>query len=176
MRGRLLFGPTPGGESQGQLLPVSYFNWGWNYVVANTSPVPELAYLFTLFASLPGPSTESVREAGGFFDPHREEHYEDSAVNAVYTDGFLAQHRESLGDCVPDFYLHGRDEYFAALGRYLDRANRGELAPARALLLASRAWEKITDRLGREGQAEQWLHLKRSYPRHVLDAVAGSRD
>ena len=151
-------------------MPVSYFNWGWNYVVARESKVQEMAYLFTLYASLPGPSTVAVREADGFFDPHRVEHYSDERILEVYTKEFLAQHEASMSACIPDFYVQGRDEYFALLGRYLDRANRGELEPDRALLLAARGWDLITDRLGREGQVEQWSLLKKSYPAAVLAA------
>ncbi|MEM7306748.1 MAG: extracellular solute-binding protein [Planctomycetota bacterium] len=172
VRERLVFGPTPGGEVGGELVPISYFNWGWNYVISRASSEPELAYLFTLYASLPGPSTESVRARAGFFDPHRVEHYGDPQVVGAYTEPFLRQHRASLKGCLPDFYLQGRGEYFALLGRYLDRANRGELSPERALLLAARGWELVTDRLGREGQIEQWRRLKASYPAHVLAAAA----
>lgn len=173
LRGKLRFGPTPGGVVADRAFDVSYFNWGWNYVVASGSAAPELAYLFTLYASLPGPSTRSVRAADGFFDPHRIEHYEDEVIEEVYSREFLEQHRSSMSSCIPDFYVQGRDEYFAVLGRYLGRANRGEISSERALLLAARGWDLITDRLGREGQIEQWSHLKESYPRSVLEAASG---
>ena len=169
IRHSLAFGPTPGGMDHGQLVPVSYFNWGWNYVVSAQSSLPELAYLFTLYASLPGPSTRSVQAAEGFFDPHRMEHYDDPKVVEVYSRAFLDQHRSCLAQCIPDFYLQGRDEYFSLLSRYIDRANRGQLKPARALELAARGWELITERLDRANQIEQWKRIKVSYPRHILD-------
>ena len=77
-----------------------------------------------------------------------------------------------MASCIPDFYVQGRDEYFALLGRYLGRANRGEISSEKALLLAARGWDLITDRLGREGQIEQWTLLKKSYPRGVLAAAS----
>lgn len=172
VRGKLSFGPTPGGKLGEQHVPVSYFNWGWNYVIARESRIPELAFLFTLYASLPEPSTVAVREAQGFFDPHRVEHYADEQIREVYSEPFLTQHEASMNACIPDFYMQGRDEYFALLGRYLGRANRGELEPERALLLAARGWDLLTDRLGREGQIEQWSMLKRSYPTAVLNAAS----
>lgn len=169
LRDKLVIGPTPGGKRGELTCPISYFNWGWNYVISKHAEEPELAYLFTLFASLPEPSTLSVRARDGFFDPHRTEHYADDQVVDTYSQPFLHQHRASLANCIPDFYLQGRDEYFALLGLYVDRANRGELDPERALLLASRGWELITDRLGRDKQIEQWRNLKAAYPPQVLD-------
>ena len=69
IRGNLEFGPTPGGMLNGKLLKTSYFNWGWNYTVSNSSQHKEIAYLFTLFACSPKMSTIAVREKDGYFDP-----------------------------------------------------------------------------------------------------------
>ncbi len=168
VKGGLLFGPTPGGMIGGQLLPISYFNWGWNYTVSSRCKEPELAYLFTLYVSLPDRSTIAVRAQDGFFDPHRDVHYEDVAVRKVYGKSFLEQHRKSMQACIPDLYLQGRDQYFTKLGRLLYRANQGELNPQRALHLAAQAWEQTTDRLGREAQIDQWKQIRASYPEHVL--------
>lgn len=168
VRGRLLYGPTPGGIVRDQLLPVSYFNWGWNYTVSSRCEEPDLAYLFTLYASLPDRSTVAVRAQDGFFDPHRSAHYGDAAVREVYGMPFLEQHQKSMQDCIPDLYLQGRDEYFTKLGRLLYRANQGELTPQRALHLAARSWEQTTDRLGRGAQVEQWKQIRASYPEHIL--------
>lgn len=170
VRDALIHGPTPGGIVKDQLVPISYFNWGWNYVVSIHSPEPELAYLFTLYASLPDRSTVSVRAQDGFFDPHRISHYADEMVAEVYSPGFLTQHQASMRSCIPDLYLQGRDEYFTKLGRLLDRANKREITPERALQLAARSWEHTTELLGRDGQVEQWMQLRKSYPQHFLDA------
>ena len=52
----MAFGLMPGGMVDGQLLRTPYFNWGWNYVVSSVSREPEVAYLFTLYATSPAMS------------------------------------------------------------------------------------------------------------------------
>ena len=105
VRGRLRFGPTPGGVIDGVTVQVPYFNWGWSYVVTAASPLPELAYLFALFASTPEMSTRAVRQVDGYFDPFRPEHYADPGIKAAYSDAFLQTHRAALEGAIPDLYL-----------------------------------------------------------------------
>ncbi len=54
--------------------------------------------------------------------------------------------------------LPGRAEYLTALDEAVHIAVRGEKAPLDALLQAVEAWQKITDRLGREGQRAAYRH------------------
>ena len=167
VRDRLLFGPTPGAEFGGEPTPISYFNWGWNFVTARRTPSPELAYLFSLYASLSGPSTRAVRATDGFFDPHRPEHYDDPQIVDAYSAEFLEQHAQSLSTCIPDLYLQGRSEYVATLNRFLSLADQGTLSPKEALQVVDRSWQDITERIGRESQVQQWRFLKSRYPRAI---------
>lgn len=171
IKGKLLFGSTPGGNINGKLIKVPYFNWGWNYTVSSSSQQQELAYLFALFACSPEMSTRAVREASGFFDPFRSAHYSDPDIQKAYTSEFLDAHRESMAQSIPDLYLPGQGEYFDALRQNLVRVDAGQLNAARALDLTAQQWEQTTRRLGRQAQSEQWAYLRRSYPDDVRAAL-----
>lgn len=164
MRNKMVFGPTPGGVVDGELLFIPYFNWGWNYVISSNTDIPEIAYLFALFASTPEVSTLAVRQHNGFFDPFRPEHYEDDGIKAAYTQDFLDVHRASLEASIPDLYLKDQSEYFRVLGEWLVRALHGEVSPKVALERASQRWGLITNGSGRAIQRERWAQLRAKYP------------
>ena len=173
MRGNMVYGQTPGGMIDGRLLKTPYFNWGWNYVVAQTSQQPELAYLFALFASSPVMSTLAVRQTDGFFDPYRPEHYDDMQIQAVYTPEFLEVQRESLVSAIPDLYLRDQGEYFRVLTEWLTRALAGDISPKAALERVARHWRLITNGADKVQQAARWHNLRSKYP---LDLQARLRD
>ena len=167
VRGQLSFGPTPGGQFGEKIVPMPYFNWGWNYVVSTASADPELAYLFCLFASSPTMSTRAVRQVDGFFDPFRPEHYADAGIIEAYSKPFLKVHRAALEGAIPDFYLKRQSEYFSALAAGLDQALQGEVTPQTALTRVAQSWELITSHTGRAGQISQWQRLRAQYPAAV---------
>lgn len=171
IKGRLAFGPTPGGEVDGRLLVVPYFNWGWNYTVSSGSAHPELAYLFALYACSPKMSTVAVREAGGYFDPFRLEHYNDPQIVETYSPEFLAAHRDSMARSIPDLYLRGQGEYFDALRESLVMADSGAISAREALQRTAKQWRRTTRRIGRRSQIEQWAFLCSSYPANVRRAL-----
>jgi len=172
VRGRLAFGPTPGGSVGGKLVKTPYFNWGWNYVISSVSREQELAYLFTLYACSPAMSTVAVRDPGGYFDPFREEHYKDPQIAETYSKPFLQVHEESMRHAIPDLYLKGQGEYFDQLRVNLQAADVGEKKPKRALDDAARAWERITRRMNPRSQRVQWQFLKSLYPAGVRDVLS----
>lgn len=171
VRGKLAYGPTPGGIMDGKMLKTPYFNWGWNYVVARTSPVPEIAYLYALFASSPAMSTLAVRQTDGFFDPFRPEHYDDPGIIAAYSSAFLEVHRASMESAIPDIYLKDQGEYLRVLGAWLTRAFDGEVSPKDALTRTAQRWRLITNRAGRTQQIKRWDQLKRKYPSSIRRAL-----
>ena len=171
VRGRLAFGPTPGGLVEGRLLVVPYFNWGWNYAVSSRSKQPEIAYLFALYACSPAMSTLAVREPGGFFDPFRKEHYGDRRIVETYGPDFLVAHRESMVRSIPDLYLKGQGEYFDALRENLVLADSGAISAREALERTAKQWRRTTRRMGQETQEEQWAFLRSRYPAEVQQAL-----
>ncbi len=156
IRGNIAHAPTP---------QVSYFNWGWNYVVSRHSANPELAYLFTLFATMPEISIQAVRE-NGFFDPYRAEHYSDIGIEQTYSRSFLQAHQQTMRQAIPDFYLEGQGRYIQVLQEAIVSAYEGYVSPQEALDYAASQWESITNDIGRESQIEQWSQLKAKYPNH----------
>ena len=171
IRGKMAFGSMPGGLVDGKLLQTPYFNWGWNYVVSSLSAEPEIAYLFTLFACSPVMSTIAVRDPGGYFDPFRGAHYEDPEIQQTYTPEFLAAHRHSMANSIPDLYLKGQGEYFDELRVNIGAADAGTKTAKEALDDTADAWNRITRRMGQRSQAVQWAFLKSIYPADVRDRL-----
>ena len=167
LRGKVTNGPTPGAQSNGRIVNVPYFNWGWNYVVTAASDQPELAYLFSLFASTPAISVQAVRQADGFFDPFRAEHYQDPGIIDVYTAPFLEVHQAAMREAIPDLYLKGQADYFKALAEGLDAALHGDASPEQAMTRVAQKWELITSRADRLAQIDRWQRLRQKYPPHL---------
>lgn len=168
IRDTLAHGPTPGGLVDGKRISTPYFNWGWDYVVSKRSQEAEIAYLLCLFASTPDISTQSIGQRDGFFDPIRPEHYDDPTIREIYGDAFLAVHRESLENAIPDLYLANQSEYFLVLNEWIDLAIAGEVAPMEALERIEVEWTLITYRSGKEAQQTRWAELASKYPKTGL--------
>ena len=155
MKDKLLFSPTP---------QVSYFNWGWNYVASAFSDNKEIAYLFSLYATLPTQSTLAIKNADGFFDPFREEHYQSNDIEQTYTRPFLQAHKQAMQTAIPDFYIQGQSSYMQSLEENIALANDGKITAKEALSFTAKRWEELTNAEGRESQIKQWLFLKAQYP------------
>lgn len=171
VKGRLAFGPTPGGIIDGELVKTPYFNWGWNYVVSSVSDEQEIAYLFTLYACSPAMSTVAVRDPDGYFDPFRGAHYKDPQIIETYSEPFLKVHEASMRGSIPDLYLKGQGEYFDELRVNIQVADIGEKTPKEALDDVASSWERITRRMGKRSQQVQWRFLKSLYPEDVRKAL-----
>jgi multiple sugar transport system substrate-binding protein len=167
VKGKLTYGPTPGGIVKGTLVRTPYFNWGWNYVVSSLSEEQEIAYLFTLYAVSPALSTIAVRDPGGYFDPFRDEHYKDPDIIKLYSKEFLDVHEASMRGSIPDLYLKGQGEYFDVLRVNVQAADIGQKTAKQALDDTARDWDRISRRIGRKGQTVQWRFLKGLYPQEA---------
>lgn len=167
MRNRMVFGPTPGGMVDGELLVTPYFNWGWNYVVTAQAAHPEIAYLFALFASSSEMSTRAVSQQEGYFDPFRAEHYQDAAIRKAYSEDFLRVHFDSMQNAIPDLYLAHQGEYFRVLSDWLNRALRKEVSAQEAMKRVAENWMLISVRTDFEKQKDRWLRLRAKYPATV---------
>jgi multiple sugar transport system substrate-binding protein len=170
VRGKLAFGPTPGGEVDGKLLHTPYFNWGWNYTIPSGSKEAEIAYLFTLCACSSTLSTLAVRE-DGFFDPFRKEHYGDPQIIKTYSKEFLQAHQNSMQHSIPDMYLKGQGDYFDTLRENILQADRGTLGAQQALQKTAKQWRRTTRRMGRNSQIEQWAFLRSKYPPNAISQL-----
>lgn len=167
MRGKIAYGPTPGGMVNDELLLTPYFNWGWNYVVASRTPLPELAYLFSLYASTPTMSTVAVRQQGGYFDPYRPEHYQDAQIIDIYSTEFLKVHEQSLKSSIPDLYIAKQGQYSHALSTWLERAITGVVSAKEALNRVNQSWTILNERSDKTLQSQRWMRLRDKYPAGV---------
>ncbi|MFK7794004.1 MAG: ABC transporter substrate-binding protein [Gammaproteobacteria bacterium] len=171
IRNSLAFSSTPGGIVKDDLLHVPYFNWGWNYTVSSFTNEPEVAFLYTLFACSPSMSTLAVQYPDGYFDPFRNEHYEDEKIIETYSKPFLDAHQFSMKNSIPDLYLTGQGDYWDALKDNLDLANRGKITAKLALNTTAKIWSQISSRHGKKSQLEQWKYLKAHYPENIRNKL-----
>ncbi|HET9240090.1 MAG TPA: extracellular solute-binding protein [Oligoflexus sp.] len=167
MRNQVIHSPMPGGKIGSRVVPMPYFNWGWNYVVLERSQQKELAYLFCLFASTVAISTLSIRDRDGYFDPVRLEHYEDPTIISIYSQDFLKAHRESLENVIPDLYIQGYNLYMSALKHAIHSCIMYDIKPEMALKKVTQRWNELTDKVGREAQIKQWRYLRSCYPPYL---------
>lgn len=147
--------PTPDG---------GFFNWGWNYIVSSSSKHQHLAYLYTLYATMPQTSNVGIYAKDGFFDPYRTEHYTDPNIEETYGKNFLTQHKKAITDAIPDLYLSARQEYIRTLNENIILACKGAITAEEALTITAHNWDEITDKQGRKNQTEQWSRLSEKYP------------
>lgn len=171
MRDNLVHSTLPGIGGGAGPDSMGYFNWGWNYTVSAHSARKELAYLLALFCTSPAISTIAVREKEGYFDPFRQEHYEDEQIQAVYGDSFLHAHQQSMQNSIPDFYISGQGNYLDALRHQILATISGQSTAQQALNACAQQWTHITRRLGPQEQRAQWQQLRESYPAQFRSAL-----
>ena len=162
----ILHTPMPGSQSY-----IPFFNWGWNYTISSLSTNQELAYLFCLYAVTPELSKLAIQQVDGYFDPFISEHYNDKTIQKIYGSSFLSAHKQSMQQCIPDFYIKGQGYYLDVLKENLWYALNGFSTPKTALDITANYWNKITDALGRDKQSKQWLALKKTYPKEILETL-----
>lgn len=155
IRGKLRHATLPGLSERG----MSYFNWGWSYVIPTTARQPELGYLFSRFAVSEQMSTQSVREIGGYFDPFQAIHYNDPAIISAYSKPFLEVHQKALRLSRRNLVIPGHGTYMASLNRNLSRALDGSLTARQALRIIVSEWELTTLEFGRAEQIKRWNDL-----------------
>ncbi len=173
LRNKLQHSMLPGGTHPSLgVFQTPYFNWGWNYVVLSKAKNPELAYLFTLFASLPDTSSLAVQQQNGFFDPHQISHYDNPRIREIYTDGFLDIHRSSLEQSMPDFQVIAQERYMRILSDAVYAADRKLVSAEYAMQAVTTKWQEITEEVGRNKQTEQWKLLRESYPQHLSEFLS----
>jgi multiple sugar transport system substrate-binding protein len=129
----------------------------------------EAAYLLLQWAGGSRISTWYASNPAGFDDPHHEAALEDPLVRDTYTAGTM----DSLGKTAPltvpqhGAGMNGGHAYRDALDREIQNALSGQKSEAQAMQDAANAWERITDRLGRETQAAAVKENREAWPDDV---------
>lgn len=112
----------------------------------------------------PARSAVDVMDGRSGINPYRYAHLADIAPwlrvfgTADAASAYLGAIRTSLEspDAVGDLRVPGFRAYAAALDASIEMALTGEATPQAALSAAAGRWERITDRLGRQGQRRQY--------------------
>ena len=171
------FGVLPGGEeywdyekgvwvtpeSGANTAPFIAFG-GWIISVAADSDVKEAALDFAAFMSAPDMVKKLAVSPDTGINPSRFSQLED--VDMWVDAGFDLESAEDYLDAIKntinhpnavlDIRITGSAEYLQTLDVEISRAVAGEADPQEALDNVAKAWDEITDRLGRENQLQQY--------------------
>jgi multiple sugar transport system substrate-binding protein len=136
---------------------------GWIGVVPAASPNRDKAWDFLAWYASPAHSAQDVLDGTSGINPYRRSHLDDPdpwrrLLGAATATDFLGVLRTSLAarEMARDLRLPGYRTYMAALEDQLDRVMAGSASPAEGLSSAAKAWEAITDRLGRDSQRRHY--------------------
>jgi multiple sugar transport system substrate-binding protein len=155
----------PGSYVNGVLVQRTTFIYGNNIVIPKSSKQPILAFLYAMWLTDPEVSAQMIGVKGGFADPFRYDHIQDSRIQQVYTREALDTLLEGLTSVVPaGTGLPGDTQYIGALNRNLMRAARGQITAMQAMKETAEDWNLITDQYGRAKQIKLWRKFRQLYP------------
>jgi multiple sugar transport system substrate-binding protein len=157
--GKILSCVVPGSLVRGKLIRRSVQPAGTNYMVSRYSKHPEAAYWFLQWFTGPEVGSRVVADPDGFWDPFRPSQLKHSRIIAKYGEPYLRVTMENAKIAVPMLPLQGNREYFDALDVSLQEAFHGRLSPEDAMKRTARAWDRITDDIGRQRQIEAWKNV-----------------
>jgi multiple sugar transport system substrate-binding protein len=136
---------------------------GWVGVVPADSPNSALAWDYLAWYASPSHSAQDMLDGTSGINPYRSSQLADptpwrSLLGERQADDYLKVLRNSLtaNEVVPDLRLPGYRAYMAALEAQLDRVMAGDTSPEQGLHAAARAWDALTDRLGRSVQRHHY--------------------
>ena len=174
VKGAVGFGVLPGGDSYwdyeaGEWVmeenPAPFIAFGgWIISVAADSDVTEAALDFASFLASKDVVNELAVTGGTGINPSRFSQLADTApwVAAGFDEASAADYLDAIQNtinhpnAVLDIRITGSAEYLSTLDAEIARALAGEISAQEALDNVAELWDAITDRLGREAQAEQY--------------------
>ncbi|WP_138468347.1 extracellular solute-binding protein [Poseidonocella sp. HB161398] len=158
--------------ADGTLLHAGMFCWGYGYAVSKYSANPELAYAYAQWMTSPTISMDAIPYLGGYSDPYRVTHMKAPSQRMLdtYTQPYLDTLYDNIVNTVPDFCVPGGFEYQDALDKEIHACMTGEKDPQAALDDASRAFERITRRIGKDKVQQSWLALTRNLAEPIKKA------
>ena len=168
----LIYAQLPGINLNGGIT-IPYFNWGWSYVLAANSQNQELAFLFMLLATSPDESSKGIAAPDGFFDPFLKEHFNYKPLEAVYSRAYLDALESGLSKAMPDLYMSGYTQYFAALRSGLYATIYQNVPEQLSLNAVAEKWRETTMSHDIDSQISQWLQLQSKYPEQLKAVLKG---
>ncbi|MDR3175345.1 MAG: extracellular solute-binding protein [Desulfovibrio sp.] len=157
----------------GSRLFAGMFCWGYGFAVSRYSANPELAYAYIQWMTSPTISADAIPYLGGYSDPYRINHMLAPTKRLVetYTTDYLKILYNNIVNTVPDFCLPGGFEYQDALDKEVHACMTGEKKPKDALDAASRAFERITRRVGKDKARKSWFALTENLAEPIKKAT-----
>lgn len=174
VKGAVGFGVLPGGDSYwdyeaGEWVmeenPAPFIAFGgWIISIATDSDVTEAALDFASFLASKDVVNELAVTGGTGINPSRFSQLADTApwVAAGFDEESAADYLDAIQNtinhpnAVLDIRITGSAEYLSTLDAEIARALAGEISAQEALDNVAELWNAITDRLGRDAQAEQY--------------------
>lgn len=139
---------------------VSSISGNWTFFVSKASKHKELAFEFAAHMTSKELTKKLTAMSGTAVNPSRSSHFDNPA--SWNQAGFSTESAKAYLDAITqslsntnveyDITIPGAGEYYQVADEYVAKAVAGELKPWQALDQAAAAWEKITDRLGRDNQ------------------------
>lgn len=136
---------------------------GWVGVVPANSRNAKQAWDYLAWYASPAHSSQDMLDGTSGVNPYRRSHLADPApwyelLGERQADEYLTVLRRSLAadQVAPDLRLPGYRAYMAALEVQLDRVMVGDVSPEQGLQAAAKAWDALTDRLGRAIQRRHY--------------------
>jgi multiple sugar transport system substrate-binding protein len=137
---------------------------GWIIGIAADSDVKEAAMDFAAYMAAPEMVKVLAVTPNTGVNPARISQFEDIDLwlqvgfDQAGAEDYLNAVRDTIGDpnAVLDLRIRGSAEYLQVLDVEVSRALAGEVSAQEALDNIAASWEEITDRLGRQGQLEQY--------------------
>lgn len=143
--------------------PMAY---GRVLAVPATSPNKEAAFIVIRHMTSPDVSLRQVSDLATGLDSFRLSHLErlDEWVTQWDQLPELAEAvKANLAVGYPELTLPGTLEYMEAASREFSRAANGEVSSEEALTNVEKAWQDITNRIGRDDQIAQWEAVQAGY-------------
>jgi multiple sugar transport system substrate-binding protein len=137
---------------------------GWVIGIPADTDVMEAAFDFASFMAAPEMVKQLAVTGGTGINPARYSQFEDidAWLNAGFdqagAEDYLAAVLDTINDpnAVLDLRIRGSAEYLQALDVEVNRALANEVSAQEALDSLAATWNEISDRLGREGQLQQY--------------------
>jgi len=122
-------------------------------------------------------SSDAIPYLGGSSDLYRKNHMlaPTQRLKDTYSPEYLQTLYDNMVNTVPDFCLPGGFEYQDALDKEVHSCMTGQKKPKEALDDASRAFERITRRIGKDKVKKSWLALAKNLAEPIRKASGASQ-
>jgi multiple sugar transport system substrate-binding protein len=159
---------APGRKVGGHLnhRSIIYFNAQYGVNAFSDPKTHEAAYLVLQWASGAHIFTWMVGNPAGYYDPNRRYSLDDPVVRGSYKPYGADELKKIIPHTAPEISgIQGANEYTQALDINLQRALSKQISPEQAMAATETAWEKITNRIGREKQIKAIAANRAAWPK-----------